>query len=71
MIIKSNTIFFIYTIVIKLRLQYPELCELIKKNDIVCLQETKTDDIDKIDLEGYTFKMKNRKKLVENQAELS
>ena len=56
---------------VKLRLQYPEFCELIKKNDIVCLQETKTDDIDKIDLEGYTFKMKNRKKLVENQAELS
>jgi exonuclease III len=54
-----------------LRLQYPEFCELIIKNDIVCLQETKTDDIDKIDLEGYTFKMKNRKKLVENQAELS
>jgi hypothetical protein len=35
---------------VKLRLQYPEFCELIKKNDIVCLQETKTDDIDKIDL---------------------
>ena len=48
---------------VKLRLQYPEFCELIKKNDIVCLQETKTDDIDKIDLEGYTFKMKNRKKI--------
>ena len=47
---------------VKLRLQYPEFCELIKKNNIVCLQETKTDDIDKIDLEGYTFKMKNRKK---------
>jgi exonuclease III len=45
---------------VKLHLQYPEFCELIKKNDIVCLQETKTDDIDKIDLEGYTFKMKNR-----------
>jgi exonuclease III len=45
------------------RLQYPEFCELIEKNDIVCLQETKTDDIDKIDLEGYTFKMKNRKKI--------
>ena len=40
--------------------------------NVVCLQETKTDDIDKIDLEGYTFKMKNREqKLVENQAELS
>jgi hypothetical protein len=35
----------------------------VKKNYIVCLQETKTDDIDKIDLEGYTFKMKNRKKI--------
>jgi exonuclease III len=40
---------------VKLRLQYPEFCELIKKNDLVCLQETKTDDIDKIDLEGYSI----------------
>jgi hypothetical protein len=47
---------------IKLRLQYPDFCELIKKNDIICLQETKTDDIDKIELKRYTFKMKNRKK---------
>jgi exonuclease III len=38
---------------------------LLKKKDIVCLQETKTDDIDKIDLEGYTFKMKNRKTIEE------
>jgi hypothetical protein len=35
----------------------------VRNSNIVCLQETKTDDIDKIDLEGYTFKMKNRKKI--------
>jgi hypothetical protein len=36
---------------------------VVRTNDIVCLQETKTDDIDKIDLVGYTFEMKNRKKI--------
>ena len=30
---------------------------------MICLQETKTNDVDKIELEGYTFKMKNSKKV--------
>ena len=47
---------------LKLRLQYPEFCELFQKYDIICLQETKTDDLDVIELPGYVFNMKNRKK---------
>jgi hypothetical protein len=60
------TICFLY----QLKIVFDEYCELINKNDIVCLQETKTDDIDKIDLEGYTFKMKNRKKIGRKSGEL-
>jgi exonuclease III len=30
-------------------------------HDIICLQETKTDDVDQIDIPGYVFKLKNRK----------
>jgi hypothetical protein len=31
---------------VKLRLQYPAFCELVCNQDIICLQETKTDDLD-------------------------
>lgn len=48
---------------VKLRLQYPEFCQLVCNQDIICLQETKTDDLDTIELPGYIFKMKNRKKI--------
>ena len=47
---------------LKLRLQYPEFCELLNQYDIVCLQETKTDDLDTIEFPGYVISMKNRKK---------
>ena len=48
---------------LKTRLQYPEFNKLIQSYDIVCLVETKTDDIDIITSPGYTFHMKNRKKV--------
>ena len=48
---------------VKLRLQYPEFCHLVCNQDIICLQETKTDDLDTIELPGYIFKMKNRQKI--------
>ena len=47
---------------IKRRLQYDEFRELITCHDILCFQETKTDDIDVLELENYEFVMKNRKK---------
>lgn len=34
---------------------------MIKEHDIVCFVESKTDDIDIINFEGYQFNMKNRK----------
>ena len=34
----------------------------MKKHDIVCLQETKTDDLDVIEINGFKIKMKNRAK---------
>ena len=48
---------------IKSRLKYPEFGNLIEKYDIICLVETKTDDLDVIDFPGYKFSMKNRKKV--------
>ena len=48
---------------IKSRLNYPEFGNMIKKHDIICLVETKTDDIDKIDFPDYKFYMKNRKRV--------
>jgi hypothetical protein len=46
---------------VKLRLQYPEFCQLVCNQDSIWLQETKTDDLDTIELPGYIFKMKNKK----------
>ncbi|CAG2185838.1 unnamed protein product [Mytilus edulis] len=45
---------------IKKRLQYPEFIELINRYDIICLQESKTDNCDEIFVPGYISKMKNR-----------
>ena len=43
-------------------LQYPEFCELVCNQDIIdFIKETKTDDLDTIELPGYIFKMQNRK----------
>ena len=53
---------------IKTRLQYPEFISLIQSNDIMCLVETKTDDIDIIDCPGYKFNMKNRRKITNKRS---
>jgi len=50
------------------RLNYPEFEILIKLNDIVCFSETKTDDLDKIELESFEFKMKNRGKFLNRKS---
>ena len=44
------------------KLLFPDFIEFIKKYDIVCISETKLDDIDVINvqLDGYTFFAKNR-----------
>jgi hypothetical protein len=42
------------------RIQYPECFELVNDYDIFCFVETKTDDVDEIDLPGFIIKMKNR-----------
>ena len=47
---------------LKHRLQYPDFESLIRQHDIICLVETKTDDIDTLILNDYEFKMKNRGK---------
>ena len=43
-------------------LNYPGFQDLVKKHDILCLQETKTDDQDVIEINGFKIKMKNRVK---------
>jgi hypothetical protein len=40
---------------------WPCTLQMIRKYDIICLVETKTDDIDIVKLEGYEIHMKNRK----------
>jgi len=45
---------------LKRRIQYPEFLELVNDYDILCFVETKTDDVDEIDLPGFIIKMKNR-----------
>lgn len=47
---------------IKKKLNYSEFQELVNEHDIVCLQETKTDDLDVIEIDGYKIEMKNRVK---------
>ena len=42
------------------RLQYPDFLELVNKFNILCFVETKTDDVDEIEIPGFTVKMKNR-----------
>ena len=38
---------------LKRRIQYPEFLELVNDYDILCFVETKTDDVDEIDLPGF------------------
>ena len=47
----------------KKRLNYPEFHDLLNSYDIVYLQETKTDDIDTLNIAGYKLYMKNRSTL--------
>lgn len=42
-------------------MKYPEFIDLVNEYDFICLTECKTDDLDIIDIPGYTFHMKNRK----------
>ena len=42
---------------------------MIKEHDIVCFVESKTDDIDIINFEGYQFNMKNRKPFAKVKSE--
>lgn len=42
---------------------YPEFVNLLNKHDILCLTETKTDDLDEINHENFIFHIKNRKKI--------
>jgi hypothetical protein len=39
---------------LNLRLNYPEFGELICQHDFICLQETKTDDTDQINLKSFS-----------------
>ena len=42
------------------KMKYPEFCEMLVSNDIICLTETKMDDLDSFDFDGFTCFMKNR-----------
>ena len=45
------------------KLKCPDFIQWIYKYDIICLQETKTDETDVIEIPGYTIYMYNRQKL--------
>ncbi|CAG2239753.1 unnamed protein product [Mytilus edulis] len=47
---------------LKRKLLYQEFRDLLKCNDLLCLTETKLDDLDEISFEDFTFHYKNRKK---------
>jgi hypothetical protein len=53
---------------IKKRLNYLEFEQMIRKYNIICLVETKTDNIDIVKLEGYEIHMKNRKIVAKNRS---
>ena len=42
------------------RLNYPDFTELINRYDLLCFTETKTDDLDNVELNDYVFFSKNR-----------
>ena len=46
---------------IRTKLNYPEFHELVNDFDVLCLVETKTDDLDEIIIPGFITKFKNRK----------
>ena len=41
---------------LKRRIHYPEFLELVNDYDILCFVETKTGDVDEIDLPGFIIK---------------
>ena len=49
---------------IKQKLLYPELESLLNNYDILCLTETKLDDLDEIQCNDFIFHHKNRKKFI-------
>lgn len=53
---------------IKTRSNYPEFISLLEGYDIVCLVETKTDNLDQINIPGFKFKMKNRTKIAKKRS---
>ena len=46
---------------IRTKLNYSEFHELVNDLDVLCLVETKTDDLDEIIIPGFITKFKNRK----------
>ena len=42
------------------KMKYPEFREMLVSNDIICLTETKMDDLDSFDFDGFICFMKNR-----------
>ena len=48
---------------IKSKLNCPEFVSLIKNDDIICVQESKLDDIDSVNIDGYEVYSLNRKSL--------
>jgi hypothetical protein len=52
---------------IKFKSKYPELRDLLDNYDIVCLTETKLDDIDVIECNDFTFKYVKFKSIVRPQ----
>ena len=53
---------------LKSKLITPEFQELIQYHDIVGLQETKCDDLDTLELSGYTIYTKNRKQFMKRKS---
>ncbi|CAG2228304.1 unnamed protein product [Mytilus edulis] len=45
------------------RMHYPEFIDMVQEFDFISLVETKTDDLDKINIPGFTFHLKNRKNI--------
>ena len=53
---------------LKSKLLIPEFQELKQYHDIVGLQETKCDDLDTLELSGYTIYTKNRKQFMKRKS---
>ena len=49
-------------------MKYPEFQTFIENYDRTCFVETKTDNLDTIELPGYTFSMTNRKQIASTRS---